>query len=57
LSRSLKRATRAEKVTELYERGVQLSRFYTRLEEAESTDLNERATSRGAIFSKDEERK
>ena len=51
-----------EKSLELYERGVQLSRFcHTRLEEAEKRIeiLNERGDLRpaGAIFSKDEERK
>ena len=47
---------------ELYERGVQLSRFcHTRLEEAEKRIeiLNERGELRpaGAVFSKDDERK
>ena len=47
---------------ELYERGVQLSRFcHTRLEEAEKRIeiLNERGDLRpaGAMFSKDDERK
>ena len=51
-----------EKSLELYERGVQLSRFcHTRLEEAEKRIeiLNERGDLRpaGAIFSKDDERK
>ena len=51
-----------EKSLELYERGVQLSRFcHTRLEEAEKRIeiLNERGDLRpaGAIFAKDEERK
>jgi exodeoxyribonuclease VII small subunit len=51
-----------EKSLELYERGVQLSRFcHTRLEEAEKRIeiLNERGELRpaGAIFSKDDERK
>ncbi len=51
-----------EKSLELYERGVQLSRFcHTRLEQAEKRIeiLNERGELRpaGAMFSKDEERK
>lgn len=51
-----------EKSLELYERGVQLSRFcHTRLEEAEKRIeiLNERGDLRpaGAMFSKDDERK
>ncbi len=51
-----------EKSLELYERGVQLSRFcHTRLEEAEKRIeiLNERGDLRpaGAIFSKDDDRK
>ena len=51
-----------EKSLELYERGVQLSRFcHTRLEEAEKRIeiLNERGDLRpaGAIFSKEDERK
>ena len=51
-----------EKSLELYERGVQLSRFcHTRLEEAEKRIeiLNERGDLRpaGAIFAKDDERK
>ena len=51
-----------EKSLELYERGVQPSRFcHTRLEEAEKRIeiLNERGEVRpaGAIFSKDDERK
>ena len=51
-----------EKSLELYERGVQLSRFcHTRLEEAEKRIeiLNERGELRpaGAIFAKDDERK
>ena len=51
-----------EKSLELYERGVQLSRFcHTRLEEAEKRIeiLNERGELRsaGAVFSKDNERK
>jgi exodeoxyribonuclease VII small subunit len=51
-----------EKSLELYERGVQLSRFcHTRLEEAEKRIeiLNERGEVRpaGAIFAKDDERK
>jgi exodeoxyribonuclease VII small subunit len=51
-----------EKSLELYERGVQLSRFcHTRLEEAEKRIeiLNERGDLRpaGATFIKDEERK
>ena len=51
-----------ERSLELYERGVQLSRFcHTRLEEAEKRIeiLNERGDLRpaGAIFAKDEERK
>src|SRR5688572_27910332 len=51
-----------EKSLELYERGVQLSRFcHTRLEEAEKRIeiLNERGELRpaGAMFSKDDERK
>jgi exodeoxyribonuclease VII small subunit len=51
-----------EKSLELYERGIQLSRFcHTRLEQAEKRIeiLNERGELRpsGAMFSKDEERK
>jgi exodeoxyribonuclease VII small subunit len=51
-----------EKSLELYERGVQLSRFcHTRLEEAEKRIeiLNERGELRpaGAIVTKDDERK
>ena len=51
-----------EKSLELYERGVQLSRFcHTRLEEAEKRIeiLNERGDVRpaGATFAKDDERK
>ena len=51
-----------EKSLELYERGVQLSRFcHTRLEQAEKRIeiLNDRGELRpaGAMFSKDEERK
>jgi exodeoxyribonuclease VII small subunit len=51
-----------EKSLELYERGVQLSRFcHTRLEDAEKRIelLNERGELRpaGAIFSKDDDRK
>ena len=51
-----------EKSLELYERGVQLSRFcHTRLEEAEKRIeiLNERGDLRpaGAMFAKDDERK
>jgi exodeoxyribonuclease VII small subunit len=51
-----------EKSLELYERGVQLSRYcHTRLEDAEKRIelLNERGELRpaGAIFSKDDERR
>jgi exodeoxyribonuclease VII small subunit len=51
-----------EKSLELYERGVQLSRFcHTRLEEAEKRIeiLNERGDLRpaGAMFAKDDDRK
>lgn len=51
-----------EKSLELFERGVQLSRFcHTRLEDAEKRIeiLNERGELRpaGAMFSKDDERK